>query len=221
MKKRSKVKLFVSLSFIAVFVLWTVLVRFVDVSEIGPEGSAVGFAVFNRAVHEFFGVNFLLYNITDIAGIFPIAVAIAFAVWGFIQLVIRESLIRVDRGILAMGVFYILVIAVYLFFEVIVINYRPVLISGALEASYPSSTTLLVASVIPTAAIEIKSRARGSKIKLLISFLTWAFVGIMVAARLISGVHWATDIIGGVLISAGLVLFYAYLRELFSAKCKF
>jgi undecaprenyl-diphosphatase len=33
----------------------------------------------------------------------------------------------------------------------------------------------------------------------------------MVAARLASGVHWLTDIIGGILLSAGLVMIYDFL----------
>lgn len=213
MKKKSMVKLLVSLFFIAAFVLWTVLVRFVDIRAIGPEGSVVGFAVFNRAVHEFFGVNLLLYNITDWAGLFPIAVAFVYAVMGFVQLVKRRSLLQVDGSILAMGVFYILVIGVYFFFEVLVINYRPVLIEGVLEASYPSSTTLLVTCVIPTAVLEINTRIKEWKIKLCVSILAWTFVVFTVVARLVSGVHWATDIIGGILISAGLVLFYTWIAE--------
>ena len=36
----------------------------------------------------------------------------------------------------------------------------------------------------------------------------WIFALLMVVARLLSGVHWLTDIVGGVLLSTGLVTLY-------------
>ena len=150
--------LYISIFSLAAFVLWTLLLCFVDVRAIGPEGSSVGFSALNGFIHEKIGVNMYLYNITDWLGLVPIGVALGFAILGLIQLIKRKSLLRVDRSILALGVFYIIVVAVYLFFEIVVINYRPVLIEGCLEASYPSSTTMLVTCVMPSAAMQAKER---------------------------------------------------------------
>ena len=77
---------------------------------------------------------------------------------GLGQLLKGKSLLKVERSILALGVFYAVVMAAYLVFEVWVVNYRPVLIEGALEASYPSSTTLLVLCVMPTAMMQLRQR---------------------------------------------------------------
>ena len=208
MKKKNKKMLVWGASLLAMFVLWTVLVRFVDVRAIGPEGSSVGFATLNGFVHELTGVNWLLYTVTDWLGLVPIAVAFGFAILGLVQLIKCKSLWKVDHSILALGVFYIVVIAIYAFFEMVVINYRPTLINGYLEASYPSSTTMLVMCVMPIAAMQLNARIKNAVIRRCAIIAIIAFTAFMVMGRLVSGVHWFTDIIGGALLSTGLVLMY-------------
>ena len=208
MKKKSRILFFVGASLLATFVLWTVLIRFVDVQAIGPEGSSVGFATLNGFVHELTGVNWLLYTVTDWLGLVPIAVAFGFAILGLVQLIKRKSLWKVDHSILALGVFYIVVMAAYIFFEVVVINYRPTLIDGYLEASYPSSTTMLVMCVMPTAAMQLNVRIKNTVFRRCAIITIVAFTAFMVIGRLVSGVHWITDIIGGALFSAGIVMIY-------------
>ena len=193
---------------LSAFVLWTLLVLFVDVRAIGPEGSSVGFAALNGFVHELTGVNWLLYTVTDWLGLVPIALALGFAILGLAQLIKRKSLWKVDYNILSLGVFYIVVVAAYVFFEVLVINYRPTLIDGYLEASYPSSTTMLVTCIMPTAAMQLKMRIKNIIIRRCAIIAIIAFTAFMVIGRLLSGVHWITDIIGGMLLSAGLVTVY-------------
>ena len=153
MEKIRKKMFFMGAGFLGAFVLWTVLVSYVDVRAIGQNASSVGFATLNGYVHNLTGVNMFLYTITDWLGLVPIGVAFGFAVLGLVQWVGRKSLFKVDRSILALGGFYIIVLAMYIFFEIVVINYRPVLIDGYLEASYPSSTTMLVMCVMPTESL--------------------------------------------------------------------
>lgn len=107
------------------------------------------FAALNGAVRELTGVHMALYTVTDWLSLIPIFVAIGFAALGLWQLIRRKSVFKVDYNIIVLGGFYVLVMAVYLFFEAVVVNYRPVLIDGFLEASYSSSTTVLVMCVIP------------------------------------------------------------------------
>ena len=190
------------------FVLWTMLILFVDVRAIGPEGSSVGFASLNGFVHNITGVNMSLYVITDWLGLVPIGVAFGFAVLGLVQWIKRKSLLKVDRSILALGGFYIIVMAVYVLFEIVVINYRPTLINGYLEASYPSSTTMLVMCVMPTAMVQFRTRIKNDKFRRCIMLAIAVFIAFMVIGRLVSGVHWITDIIGGALFSAAIVLMY-------------
>ena len=209
MRNTDKKKLLTGVGFLAAFVLWTVLVSFVDVRAIGPNGSSVGFAALNGYVHERIGVNIPLYTITDWLGFVPIGVAFGFAILGLVQWVKRKSLLKVDRSLLVLGGFYVVVLAAYIFFEIVVINYRPLLIDGYLEASYPSSTTMLVMCVMPTAMMPLRARIKNRILRRCVLIAITAFTAFMAIGRLLSGVHWLSDIIGGALLSAGLVMIYA------------
>ena len=191
------------------FALWTAAVSRLDVRQIGPRGSAVGLAALNAWVHRLTGVHMTLYYITDWLGLVPVAVACGFAILGLVQLIRRKSLLRVDRSILLLGGFYIIVLTAYLLFETVVINYRPVLIEGRLEASYPSSTTILVLCVMPAAMLQLRGRVKDGRLRRTIIRAMAAFTVFMVVGRTLSGVHWFSDITGGILLSCGLVALYA------------
>ena len=213
MKQGSKIGLYVSLSLLAAFALWTVLACTVDVQAVGPQESRVGLATLNAWVHDLTGVHMTLYTVTDWLGLVPVGTACGFAVLGLCQWIRRRRLAEVDFGILAMGVFYLVVMTFYLLFEVMVVNYRPVLIEGQLEASYPSSTTMLAASVMPAALVYLRRHMRGKALRIAIAVGLIGFTAFMVIGRLVSGVHWVSDIIGGGLISAGLVTLYAWVTR--------
>lgn len=205
---KGKRNLLMGTGLVGVFALWTVLIQCVDVQVVGQNRTKVGFAAFNVWFHQLTGVHMTLYTITDWLGLIPIFVCLCFGMLGLVQLIKRRSLIRVDPDILLLGVYYVLVIACYLIFEMIPINYRPVLIEGRLEASYPSSTTLLVLSVMPTLMYQVYRRAVNPLIRKTAGVFVIAFSAFMVIGRLISGVHWATDIVASVLLSAGLFMLY-------------
>lgn len=216
MRNKNQTYLFTAICVLAAFVLWTVGLRFIDVQPIGPHGSSVGFAALNRSVHTLTGVHMDLYTITNWLGLVPVAFAFGFAVLGLVQWIARKHICRVDGSILILGVFYIVIIAAYFFFESNVINYRPVLINGYLEVSYPSSTTLLVMAVMPTAIMQLNHRIKSSLLRhCVVSFLV-AFTVFMVVGRLVSGVHWFSDIIGSGLLCTGLVMLYHYFCQLAS-----
>lgn len=206
--KRIRKNLIISLGLLTAFVLWTVAICFVDVQAIGPQGSSVGFAKINLFFHNLTGVNLGLYNITDWLGLVPIGVAFSFAILGLAQWIKRKKLAKVDRSLLVLGGFYITVMAVYFIFETVVINYRPVLIGGYLEVSYPSSTTLLVMCVMSTAIMQLRTRIKNKIFRRCVLLIIVLFIAFMVIGRLVSGVHWLTDIIGGALISSALVMMY-------------
>ena len=210
MKRNDKTSLWAGIGFLIAFLLWTVLIRCIDVQAAGPNGTNVGFAAFNLWFHHLTGVHMTIYTITDWLGLFPIVICLCFGAVGLIQMVRRRSLFRVDPDIILLGLYYILVIFAYLVFEMVPINYRPILIGGALEASYPSSTTLLVLSVMPTLKFQLGRRAEKTLVRNVIGIYVIAFSAFMVIGRLISGVHWATDIIGAVFLSMGLFLLYRY-----------
>lgn len=208
MKPEMKKRFYPAFGLLIAFVLWTLLVSLVDVKPIGPENSEVGFAALNGAFHKFTGENMWMYDMTDLLSVIPLAVIAFFGLVGLAQWIKRKALVKVDFSILVLGGFYAIVMAVFVLFEKVVINYRPVLIEGVLEASYPSSTTMLCMCVLPTAMMQFYQRINDKSVRRIILIVGSAFTSFMVLFRLFSGVHWLTDIIGGALFSAGMVLLY-------------
>ena len=208
MKKEKQKNLSIAICVLLVFILWTAAVQMIDVQAIGPQETSVGFATINRFVHDLTGVHTSLYTITDWLGLVPLMFVVGFGALGLVQWIKRKHILKVDSSILVLGGFYIIVMAVYLLFEIFVINYRPVLINGVLEASYPSSTTMLVMCIMPTAIMQFNARIKNNTFKRCITITIIVFIILMVMGRFVSGVHWFTDIVGGTLLSTGLVLLY-------------
>ena len=205
MKRKS---FYIGVALLALFVLWTVALHFVDVRAIGPGDSSVGFASLNKLIHNSTGVHMSLYTITDWLGLVPLCFIMGFGVLGLCEWIKRKNLFKVDYNILVLGGFYIVVMAIYIFFEMFVVNYRPIRINGYLEASYPSSTTMLVMCVMPTAIMQFNTRIKNSIFRRCVAFIITAFIVFMVIGRLVSGVHWFSDIVGGAMLSSGLVMIY-------------
>ena len=176
MKKEKRKELFSAIFMLAAFLLWTAAIQLIDVQTVGPQESAVGFATLNLLFHNFTGVHMVLYHITDWLGLIPLAFVMGFALLGLVQWLKRKHFLRVDYNILVLGGFYIIVMTAYIFFEVLAVNYRPVLIAGILEASYPSSTTMLVMCVMPTAIMQLNARIKNKVLKRCLSSAISAFI---------------------------------------------
>ena len=208
MKTAGKKGIAVGISMILVFILWTILIQKVDVQPVGQNGTDIGFASVNTWFHQLTGVHMWIYTITDWLGLVPIVVCACFGFIGLTQWIRRRSLKKVDPDIILLGLYYILVILGYLIFEMIPINFRPIPIDGAMEASYPSSTTLLVLSVMPTLIFQVNRKANQTSVKTTVTVITVLFTALMVIGRTVAGVHWLTDILGAVFLSMGLYFLY-------------
>ena len=187
------------------------LIRFVDVSSIGPEGTSIGMSHLNQFVFRLFGENMFLYHVTEFLGIAAILTAFVFALIGVIQLIKRRSILKVDHEILALGVLYMFVVGLYVLFEIVSLNFRPVIMPGNihLEASFPSSHTMLVCVIMGSTIMLMEKYVHGEMICMILRTICAIMIGVMVIGRLISGVHWFTDIIGGILISICLLSLFA------------
>lgn len=197
------------------FAVLIILVRFVDVQAFGPEGTRIGLSHLNRLVFEQLGVHMLWYEITDWLGIAAIGTALLFAMVGLAQWVKRRSILKVDKEILALGGLYLIVIGLYVLFELSIVNYRPIIMPGSThpEASFPSSHTMLVCVIMGSAMLLLRKYVKRNALCSALRVLCTAIIGITVIGRLISGVHWFTDILGGILISVMLLNLYAAILE--------
>ena len=194
----------ISTILILLAVVFTILVKIVDVKQVGVNGTSIGFATVNQFVFETIGVNMIWYHVTDWLGLVPIFIAMEYGLIGLIQLIKRKSLFKVDKEIIILGLFYVVVISIYIFFEKVIVNYRPILMNGFLEASYPSSHTLMTICLCGSSII-VNKKMFNNKITKLMNMLSLIIIFITVIGRLISGVHWFTDIVGGIFISIALL----------------
>ena len=214
MKKETR-NILVSIFLTIVSFGYVYLVKTVDVMSIGPKGSKVGFGTVNKYFKNLFTYNKTIYKVTEILGLIALLIVGIYALVGLVQLIKRKSLFKVDKRIYILGAFYVLVGLIYVFFEKVVINYRPVILDGKLEASFPSSHTVLAICVCVSAIVMNKFYIKDeSKLKLVNVFITILMI-LIVIGRFISGVHWFSYIVGGIIISSTLLSYYFTLNRLF------
>lgn len=209
MEKR-KTLLYTSISLFITSLLYTIIIKTVDVKIIGPNGTSVGLAGINSFFHNMLGLNMGWYKLTKYLGIIPFLIVAYYGLIGLKQLINRKSLLKVDRRLLFLGGFYILVGITYIFFEKVIINYRPVILKGQLEASYPSSHTMLAVCICLSSLLISKYYIKNKKLKKIFDRCTIILMLALIIGRLLSGVHWITDIIGGIIISLFLVSILYY-----------
>jgi undecaprenyl-diphosphatase len=198
MKKRN---LIISILLLICSIIFIILLKNVDIKCNAVNNSCIGFSTINQYLFNKIGVNMLWYTITDWLGIIPILMSFVYAIIGIKQLIKRKSIKRVDNEMIVLGIFYMMVISIYILFEKYIINYRPILMNGLLEASFPSSHTLMTICLCGSSII-INNRLFKNKFTKIVNVISLFITIITIIGRLISGVHWFTDIIGGILISS-------------------
>lgn len=217
MKKETK-KIILCIILIIVSILFTILVLKFDVRTVGPNESSVGFSTINSKVSQYIGSNMTWYKITSILGILPVLIVIIYGILGIVELVKRKSIVKVDFEIILLGIFYVIIGILYIFFEKFIVNYRPILINGVLEASYPSSHTMMAIFICFSANIVNKSLIKDDKLRNVLNILSVIIAFLIVIGRIISGVHWCSDIVGGVIISSTLLVIFNKLLKLKKSK---
>lgn len=208
MNKKSKKKFMIAGGLLFVFILFTVAVMKVDVAAIGPKDSLVGLSKINDFMFKKLGTHPIWDMITEVLLVTAFLIVLLFGVIGIKQLIERKSLWKVDHGILLLAVFYVFLAAFYELFEVAVVNYRPILEDGELAASFPSSHTMLICSIVGSAMVLFDRMLTNKVVRNAVEIIGGIILILAVMGRLLAGVHWFTDILGGVLLSAALVMFY-------------
>ena len=163
------------------------------------------------------GYNRALYKITEVLGIISLLIVLVYGLIGLIELVRTKSFKKVDKNLYKLLAFYIIVLIFYVFFEKVIINYRPILLitnNYLLEPSYPSSHTILSLCVCGSAIIINKNLCKKYNFLKIVSIISLVLMFLIPIGRLFSGVHWLTDIIGGVLLSSSLLAgFYFVIKR--------
>jgi undecaprenyl-diphosphatase len=213
---KAKGKFLMAGLFLILFAVLILLVKKVNVAAIGPEGTSIGLSDMNKSFHEMTGENHTLYKISEYLGYAALALVGVFGLVGLVQLIRRRSLLKVDHEILALGGLYVVVLGLYFVFEKIVINYRPVIMEGDahVEASFPSSHTMLAIVVLGSTLMVISKYVKNDGLRVGLEMLCIISIVLLVLGRLLCGVHWLTDIIGGVLISGALLFAFAGVKDL-------
>ncbi len=208
-----KIKLFWSSSALlaALFAFIIAAVKFIDVAPIGPDGSSVGLSYINGTVRDLLGASELMYNATELAGLLAIALMGGFALVGLIQLIKRKSLKQVDLDLWLLAALYVIMLAFYVLFEIVVINYRPVLTEGVLEASFPSSHTMLVLTVFGSGIYQFIKHLSHSRLWIIPTIISALIMAFTAFGRLASGVHWFSDIVAAVCLSGAMIFAYVAL----------
>ena len=108
--------------------------------------------------------------------------------------------------------FYAVVVVLYVLFMFVVINYRPI----EMESSYPSSHTMLALCVMSSEIAMLHYSAKRLHFwAIIFQIICFVCMVAMVVLRLLSGVHWLTDIIGSGLLSCCLISLYSGLLVLY------
>lgn len=206
---KTKNKLIISTAIMAILsIAFTLLVVLVDKQNIGANESIVGLADINKVFKEIFPYCNTFYNITEALGIFVLSIALCYVIVAFVQLIKRKSIKKIDYELLILALFYVGIVLLYIIFELAKINFRPVLLDGELEASYPSSHTMLALFICTTSIFLNTKLIANKKLRITLDILSSTIGLITIIGRIISGVHWITDIIGAIFISTTLVLLY-------------
>lgn len=218
MKENKKYFITAGVMFV-LFIIFTILVSLVDVQAIGPQNSEVGFATINGKIASSIQYNESIYKLSEVLGYFAILTVGIFGLFGVMQLFIKKGFTKVDKDLYILAAMYAGVLVCYVIFEKVIINYRPVILEEGLEASYPSSHTMMSVAFMLAAIQQFSMRLKDSIVKKIILVACFVIGAAIIVTRFLAGVHWLTDIIGGVLLaSAWFMLYYSIIRTIYKDK---
>ena len=111
MSKRKKYFIIAVVLFI-VSVIYTLLVKNVDLKAIGPNESVVGFGSLNEWFKGLVGVNDSWYKITKYLGIVPFLICAFYGLIGVGQLIKYKKISKIDKRLIFLGILYVLMLPI-------------------------------------------------------------------------------------------------------------
>ena len=151
-------------------------------------------------------------KITDIILIASLAILAVFAILGLYQWISRKSLKKVDKPLLWMSLPLALMAATYFIFDKILIwNTRP---NGSGEPSFPSTHTMVVATIFFCVAIILPQYVKSKIARVIIDLLMLALLALVCVGRVAANMHWTSDVIGGLVFAIIFaVIYYLIIRR--------
>ena len=209
------VNYFPALFLTLVFIVWTILVKTIDMSYIDNVGY-IGFSHFNFQVNNFV-VEYVRIEtfdkLSDIGLYLSFAVVLTFGVIGIVQWIKRKSIKKVDSILFALLAIYVITVIEYFIFEIVKINYSPLSTAEELHASYPSSHVLFFIIFVMTGVLAMFEYVKVHKAIKVTTISFAALVSLVyVVVRLLSGQHFFTDIVGGLFLSASIIALFIALK---------
>ncbi len=213
-----KKQLILSLILFGAFIVFTFTISHADVQTVPAisaetlhetdETEEVGMATLNLSVAEKISYHKSMVTVSKVLGIVAILLAVFFMALAVLEMIARKSVLKADKDLYVLAAFYLAVLLLYIAFDFLALNYRPVLLKEELEPSYPSTHTLIGICVFATSAMQFKNRIPQKAVNHTAVIFCLVCLAAIVITRFLSGVHWFTDIIGGILLSAFLISLY-------------
>ena len=215
-----KKKFLVAGIFTGLFACLAIMLKTINVNVDPITGSEIGLADINRGVFDKFGASKTWDTVSDVLIAISIVVAVVFVTIGVMQLVKRKKLNKVDRELYTLAGLYGLTALLYVVFEkIIVINYRPILVEGGkMEASFPSTHTMVSCVILWSATILISKYIKNVKLSRALQVICVLMPIMIGVGRILAGMHWFTDVLGAMLLSAALVCVFWGVTELVKKK---
>ena len=191
------------------FLVFTLTVKFVDVQKDGTQ--SIGWATVNFWWRDVVGVQSVWHVISHIVlGASFVALGVILF-WQIIHFCRVRKLRLLPRHWWYFYLTLVVLAGCYALFEFLPLNYRPFLVNGIAEVSYPSSHVLMLTTLCPLLVL-VFARSTTNKIWVRLATVVGVVCWVLgVVARLLSGYHWFTDIVGGGLLGATLVAWYCTL----------
>lgn len=196
--------------FMGLYIVLLVMLYSVDVTFEGVNGSRIGLSGINIPIRDAIGTNMIFYNISKYVGALGIALVGVLAVWFLVRIIREKSLKALTRKEYELGVLYLLTCVLYVVFSKIVINYRPIIKwdEEGPESSFPSTHAMIAVVIFGSFCCIAGNYIKNEKLCKLIRILCVILAVLVIVGRMLSGVHWFTDIVGGVLVALSLVFAY-------------
>ncbi|MBR2658515.1 phosphatase PAP2 family protein [Candidatus Saccharibacteria bacterium] len=150
---------------------------------------------------------------TDIVLVASIAMLAIFFILGICQWISRKSLKKVDKRLLFAPIPLVLMVVIYFIFDkFLVLNTRP---NGSGESSFPSTHVMVVATIFFIVAIILPKYIRSKVALAILDIVMLALLSIVCVGRILSDMHWLSDVIGGLAFAAIFTeIYYLCLKKI-------